>query len=66
MPLVLRNDHQGTSTLTLNRPETLNALSPALFVELREHIDAIKEQPEDIGCVILCGNGRAFSAGNDL
>ena len=66
MPLVLRNDHQGTSTLTLNRPETLNALSPALFVELREHIDAIKEQPEDIGCVILCGNGRSFSAGNDL
>ena len=33
---------------------------------MREHIDAIKEQPEDIGCVILCGNGRSFSAGNDL
>lgn len=66
MPLVLRHDSQGISTLTLNRPETLNALSPALFVELRAHIDAIKAKPDEIGCVILCGKGRSFSAGNDL
>ena len=66
MPLVLRHDSQGISTLTLNRPDTLNALSPALFIELREHIDAIKAKPDEIGCVILCGKGRSFSAGNDL
>ena len=64
--LVLREDADGLTTLTLNRPETLNALSPALFVELRAHIDAIAQQPDEIGCVILRGAGRSFSAGNDL
>ncbi len=64
--LVLREDHDGLATLTLNRPEALNALSPNLFVELRAHIDAIAEDVDSIGCVILCGKGRSFSAGNDL
>ena len=64
--LVLREDQEGLCTLTLNRPEALNALSPSLFVELRSHIDAIAEQTETVGCVILCGKGRSFSAGNDL
>ncbi|GAB4321742.1 MAG: enoyl-CoA hydratase/isomerase family protein [Dehalococcoidia bacterium] len=64
--LVLRNDEDGIATLTLNRPEALNALSPALFVELREHLDAIAASTGDVGCVVLRGSGRAFSAGNDL
>ncbi len=64
--LVLREDQDGLATLTLNRPEALNALSPNLFVELRAHIDAIAEDVDSIGCVILCGKGRSFSAGNDL
>jgi len=64
--LVLRNDHEGCSTLTLNRPEALNALSPALFVELREHLDDIAQHTDEIGVVILAGAGRSFSAGNDL
>ena len=64
--LVLREDREGLCTLTLNRPEALNALSPNLFVELRRHVDAIAEQTETVGCVILCGKGRSFSAGNDL
>ncbi len=64
--LVLREDQDGLCTLTLNRPEALNALSPNLFVELRRHIDAIGEQTETVGCVVLCGKGRSFSAGNDL
>jgi enoyl-CoA hydratase/carnithine racemase len=64
--LVLRHDADGIATLTLNRPESLNALSPSLFVELRQHIDAIAGQTENVGCVVLRGEGRAFSAGNDL
>lgn len=64
--LVLREDDDGLCALTLNRPESLNALNPALFVELRDHIDAIADQTDSVGCVILCGNGRSFSAGNDL
>ena len=64
--LVLRTDTAGVATLTLNRPEALNALSPNLFVELREHIDALAKATESIGCVILRGAGKSFSAGNDI
>ncbi len=64
--LVLRTDENGIATLTMNRPDALNALSPSLFIELREHIEALAEQTDNIGCVILRGEGRSFSAGNDL
>ena len=66
MALVKRKDTEGIAILSLNRPEALNALSPSLFVELRQHIDKIAAQIADIGCVILRGEGRSFSAGNDL
>ena len=64
--LVLREDDDGLCTLTLNRPEALNALSPGLFVELRGHLEDLAGQTESVGCVILAGSGRSFSAGNDL
>lgn len=64
--LVLRSDEDGITTLTFNRPEALNALSPALFVELRSHLERISRQIDDVGCVVLRGSGRSFSAGNDL
>lgn len=63
--LVLRNDLDGIATLTLNRPDKLNALTPASFVELRAHIDALADD-DSIGCVVLEGAGRSFCAGNDL
>lgn len=63
--LVLRQDADGVATLTLNRPEKLNALTPAVFVELRGHVDALSSD-ESIGCVVLTGAGRSFCAGNDL
>lgn len=66
MSLVERRDQEGIAILSLNRPEALNALSPTLFVELREHIDQIATQTEEVGCVILRGEGRSFSAGNDV
>ena len=65
-PLVLRDDADGIVTLTLNRPDKLNALNPALFVELRHHVDALAGQIESVACVVLTGAGRAFCAGNDL
>jgi enoyl-CoA hydratase/carnithine racemase len=64
-PLVLRDDRDGVCTLTLNRPEKLNALTPALFAELRAHVDALAVD-EAVGCVVLGGAGRSFCAGNDL
>ena len=64
--LVQRNDDSGIATLTLNRPDALNALSPAVFVELRAHLDAIAAAVDQVGCVVLRGAGRSFCAGNDL
>lgn len=66
MALVERLDEDGLSILTLNRPEALNALSPNMFVELRAHVEDIRGREDDIGVVILRGEGRSFCAGNDL
>lgn len=64
--LILREDADGVALLTLNRPEVLNALSPRLFVELRAHVDRLAGESDRVGCVVLRGAGRSFSAGNDL
>ncbi len=64
--LVLREDRDGIAYLTLNRPAQLNALSPSLFVELRKHVDDIAASQDTVGCVVLRGEGRSFSAGNDI
>jgi enoyl-CoA hydratase len=64
-PLVIRSDADGVSTLTLNRPDKLNALNPALFIELRQHLADIAEN-DSVKCVIVTGAGRAFCAGHDL
>jgi enoyl-CoA hydratase len=64
--LVQRSDAGGIATLTLNRPDKLNALNVALFAELSGHVTAIRSQPDGIGLVVLRGAGRCFSAGHDL
>jgi enoyl-CoA hydratase/carnithine racemase len=64
--LVERSDRDGVAILCLNRPEVLNALSPKLFVELRAHVERLAHETESVGCVVLRGAGRSFSAGNDL
>jgi len=52
-------------TLTLNRPEKLNALSPELLAEFSQALDQIAAD-DDIKVVIVRGAGRAFSTGYDL
>ena len=64
--MVLRSDHDGVATLTLNRPDKLNALNAALFHELAAHVAAIGTVTDRIGAVVLRGAGRCFSAGHDL
>jgi 2-(1,2-epoxy-1,2-dihydrophenyl)acetyl-CoA isomerase len=55
----------GIATLTLNRPENLNALSDDIRVGLR---DAFRRLGADnaIGCIVLTGAGRGFCAGGDV
>jgi enoyl-CoA hydratase/carnithine racemase len=64
--LVERTDSNGVAVLCLNRPEALNALSPKLFEELRAHVERLGTEADTVGCVVLRGAGRSFSAGNDL
>lgn len=65
-PVLLRTDAAGVATLTLNRPDKLNALNAELFEALHAQVLALRTQTETIGCVVLTGAGRAFCAGGDL
>jgi len=63
--LVTREDKEGVATLTLDRPDKLNAISIELMVDLRAHIDGIAGDAS-VGCVVLTGAGRSFCSGHDL
>jgi enoyl-CoA hydratase/carnithine racemase len=65
-PVALRSqDPRGVITLTLNRPNTFNALSEAMLTTLRREFDAIAED-ESVRVVVLAAEGKAFCAGHDL
>lgn len=63
--LVRREDREGWTQLVLNRPDKLNALTVAMFRELRAHIADLRVD-ESVRCVVLRGAGKCFSAGHDL
>ncbi len=63
--VLLVEKSKGIVTLTLNRPEAMNALSRALRVAIVQAFAALRDDP-DAGVVILTGAGRAFCAGIDL
>lgn len=62
---VLAEKAGGVLTLTLNRPEKKNALTPAMYDALAAGIDGAADDPE-VRCVLLQANGDMFTAGNDL
>lgn len=64
-PVLLVDRKDGIATLTLNRPDKLNALSMELLQALVDELERLRNDP-DIGVVILTGAGRAFCAGLDL
>lgn len=64
-PVLLVDKKDGIATLTLNRPDQMNALSLELRQALADEIEQIRTDSE-IGVVILTGAGRAFCAGLDL
>ena len=66
MALILLEKSEAVATITLNRPEAMNALSHALRSEFHAACQAISED-DDIRAVIVTGAGdRAFTAGLDL
>src|SRR5262245_54945315 len=64
-PALLRGDIDGVALLTLNRPETRNALSEAMLTALGEAFASIPDD-KNVRAVVVAGNGPAFCAGHDL
>ena len=62
---VLERRDGAVVTLTLNRPDRLNAMVPEMSDELREALPRIAEDGS-IGAVVLTGAGRGFCAGGDV
>jgi enoyl-CoA hydratase/carnithine racemase len=56
---------EGIATLTLNRPEKLNALNETMAAELLDAVTQV-EQDSDVRVLIITGAGRAFWAGADV
>jgi enoyl-CoA hydratase/carnithine racemase len=63
--ILLREDSDGITTLTLNRPAQYNALSGELLTELQASLDDIN-QDDSVRVVIIAANGKAFCPGHDL
>ncbi|NOX63872.1 MAG: 2-(1,2-epoxy-1,2-dihydrophenyl)acetyl-CoA isomerase [Chloroflexi bacterium] len=62
---ILFEKNDGVATITLNRPDTLNAFNDVM---IRETTEAFKQcaRAADVRCVVLTGAGRGFSSGQDL
>ena len=61
--IVKKENH--IATLTMNRPEKLNAINRPMFQELREAVEDINED-DDIRLMVLTGAGRAFCSSADI
>src|SRR3989442_6018074 len=65
MSSILVSQEAGVLTLTLNRPEKLNAFNPEMHSLLRKAIERAAADA-DIRALLLTGSGRGFCAGQDL
>jgi enoyl-CoA hydratase/carnithine racemase len=55
----------GVATITLNRPERLNALTFDVYAELRDAFPALDADP-GVRAIVITGAGRAFCSGGDV
>src|SRR5437764_8841127 len=62
---ILYDVADGVATITLNRPDRLNAFTPTMMQELIDAFDRVDED-DDVRAVIVTGAGRGFCAGADL
>ena len=62
---ILEKRDDGVALVTLNRPESLNALGGELPSLLAQHLRDCEEDPA-VRCIALTGAGRAFCAGGDV
>ncbi len=65
MTSILFDIKDSVAYITLNRPEKFNAFNREMALSLQEKLDEC-EKNISIRCVVITGNGKAFSAGQDL
>jgi enoyl-CoA hydratase/carnithine racemase len=65
-PTILYEKRNGIAYITLNRPDSLNALNRELGSALREALAEFRDDPEALLAIMTGAGGRAFSAGMDL
>jgi enoyl-CoA hydratase/carnithine racemase len=65
MSHILFDVHERIATLTLNRPDKLNAVTPEMASAIVDAVKACNER-EDIRAIVLTGTGKAFCAGSDI
>src|SRR5918996_3206716 len=58
-------DEHGIATITLNRPERLNALTFEVYRELTDTLATLRDE-NDVRVVVITGSGRAFCSGGDV
>ena len=58
-------DDQGVATITLNRPERLNALTFEVYRELTDLFATLRDE-DGVRVVVITGSGRAFCSGGDV
>lgn len=64
-PILLKETHNGVCTLTLNRPQSRNALSDELLAALQQALAACSAA-EEVRVVVIAAAGTVFCAGHDL
>lgn len=62
---ILYDQAAGVATITLNRPDKLNAFNHTMVKETIKALKTAGRDP-DVRCVVLTGSGRGFSSGQDL
>ena len=61
----LYEQRDGIATITLNRPERLNAITFEVYRELTDMFAALRDE-NDVRVVVITGAGRAFCSGGDV
>jgi 2-(1,2-epoxy-1,2-dihydrophenyl)acetyl-CoA isomerase len=65
MASVLYHLHDAVGVITLNRPERFNSFNKEMALSLQQTLDALAAD-KAVRCIYITGNGKAFSAGQDL
>ncbi len=64
MELIVRKEN-GVAILKLNRPEVFNSFNQKMAFDLQEALDEC-EKDDEVRCIVITGEGKAFCAGQDL